>query len=104
MPHATYSSTPTQTSTNDYIPSTISSRLTQSYPRELNISTTRTSTAPADNAGRPLMGYSLPFTSTWQRDFTSGANGQSQWRLTWSLQPDDGSHADGHTASKHRPS
>ncbi|KAI8951215.1 hypothetical protein F4801DRAFT_578756 [Xylaria longipes] len=105
MPHATFSST-----------LTLGSSSTPSYPRELDIadtsnsgtsssssSSTSTSTSTSASAStpssgpstggtdRPLMSYSYPISSNWQRDYGNNNGRQSQARGAWSTQGNAGS-------------
>ncbi|KAI1161614.1 hypothetical protein F5B18DRAFT_430829 [Nemania serpens] len=98
MAHQTFSSTSTS---SDYLPRTSTSGPPPSYARELDIDGTsgsgtsnagpsgsRTS-ASAGSTDRPLMPYSLPFNSNWQKDY---GNSTGQPRGAWSTGGNAGSN------------
>ncbi|KAI0199473.1 hypothetical protein F4808DRAFT_461794 [Astrocystis sublimbata] len=76
------SSTLTSTSTSISTPS-------YTYPSELNISSSFSS-----SSSRPLMSYSAPFTSNWQRELGNTNNNSSGYQAqdSWSTRGNAGSY------------
>ncbi|KAK5632797.1 hypothetical protein RRF57_008511 [Xylaria bambusicola] len=94
MPHATFTST---TTSSDYIPSTYTTGQTPSYPRTLDITSDTSSSGSSPSSfsssstTRPLMGYSINFTSDWKKDFDGGVR-KTQERRSWSTRGDTGNN------------
>ncbi|KAI1110595.1 hypothetical protein F5Y14DRAFT_465578 [Nemania sp. NC0429] len=97
MAHQTFSST---SASSDYIPRTFTPGPPSSYPRELDIPSTSSAARSASKTSasdgkidRPLMSYSISFSSDWQKDFGNGTGRQTQQRGAWSTRGNAGTYA-----------
>ncbi|KAI1368112.1 hypothetical protein F5Y08DRAFT_9077 [Xylaria arbuscula] len=103
MPQSTFSST--SNTSSDYTPRTLTTSnqtQTPSYPRTLDINLDASSSSSeassssysfsSSTTSRPLMPYSVQFTSDWKKDFTNDDYRQNKERSSWSTRGNSGSN------------